>query len=171
VKCKMLANLFRNVILPWPIQKHVAKAAEGAADAIVMHYHPFSILVGEDDRTKQKVIANILESAGHRATIVEDGEAALDALDLQKFDLMLMNVNSPAINGIDSVKLYRFISLGRPRVPIVALAAEATMELGRLCREAGMDGCITEPIDPYSVLKLIEILMLDAEQQPTISPE
>lgn len=167
----MLANLFRNVILPWPIQKHVAKAAEGAADAIVMHYHPFSILVGEDDRTKQKVIANILESAGHRATIVEDGEAALDALDLQKFDLMLMNVNAPAINGIDSVKLYRFISLGRPRVPIVALAAEATMELGRLCREAGMDGCITEPIDPYSVLKLIEILMLDAEQQPTISPE
>ena len=81
-----------------------------------------------------------------------------------------MNVNSPAINGINSVKLYRFISLGRPRVPIVALAAEATMELGRLCREAGMDGFITEPIDPYSALKLIEILMLNAEQQPKIFP-
>ena len=67
MKCKMLANLFRNVILPWPIQKHVAKAAEGAADAIATRCHRFSILVGEDDRTKQNVIANILESAGHRA--------------------------------------------------------------------------------------------------------
>ena len=69
VKRKMRADLFRNVILPWPIQKHVAKAAEGAADAIATMPHLDLSSRGRPDQSE--VIAKILESAGHRATIVE----------------------------------------------------------------------------------------------------
>ena len=99
------------------------------------------------------VVTKILERAGHRATIVNDGEAALDVLNVREFDLVLMDVNMPVMNGIEATKLYRFASLGRPRIPIVALTADATAEVGRRCEEAGMDACVTKPIEPRRLLR------------------
>jgi CheY-like chemotaxis protein/HPt (histidine-containing phosphotransfer) domain-containing protein len=142
------------------------RPAEPRAGAAVAHSRPLSILVAEDNRTKQKVVARILERAGHRATIVADGEAALDVLDVHEFDLVLMNVNIPVMNGIEATKFYRFASLGRRRVPIVALTADATDEVGRRCEEAGMDACITEPIEPHRLLEIIDMLVQDAGKNP-----
>lgn len=134
--------------------------------AIVAPSRPLSILVAEDNRTNQMVVAKILERAGHRATIVNDGEAALDVLNVREFDLVLMDVNMPVMNGIEATKLYRFASLGRPRVPIVALTADATEEVARRCEEAGMDACITKPIEPRRLLEIIETLVHDAGKNP-----
>ncbi|HEY5216754.1 MAG TPA: ATP-binding protein, partial [Pseudolabrys sp.] len=121
-----------------------------------------SILVAEDNRTNQKVVAKILERAGHRAMIVDDGEAALDLLNVREFDLVLMDVNMPVMNGIEATKLYRFASLGRPRVPIVALTADATEDVARRCEDAGMDACVTKPIEPHRLLEIIGTLVQDA---------
>lgn len=129
--------------------------------AIVASSHPLSILVAEDKRTNQIVIAKILDRAGHRVTIVDNGEAALDILEMQEFDLVLMDVNMPVMNGIEATKLYRFASLDRPRVPIVALTADATEEVARRCEEAGMDACITKPIEPNRLLEIIGALVRD----------
>jgi CheY-like chemotaxis protein len=104
---------------------------------------PLSILVAGDNPTDQNATAKILESAGHRATIVDDGETMLDVLDTCESDLVLMHVNMPAMNGIETTKLYRFLSLDRPYVPIVAVMADATEEVKGRCQEAGMDACIT----------------------------
>jgi two-component system sensor histidine kinase RpfC len=127
---------------------------------------PLSILVAEDKRTNQMVIAKILDRAGHRVTIVDNGEAALDILETQDFDLVLMDVNMPVMNGIEATKLYRFTSLGRPRVPIVALTADATEEVKQRCREAGMDACATKPIEPHRLLEIIGTLVSDAAKGP-----
>jgi two-component system sensor histidine kinase RpfC len=121
-----------------------------------------SILVAEDKRTNQMVIAKILDRAGHRVTLVDNGEAALDILETQEFDLVLMDVNMPVMNGIEATKLYRFTALGRPHVPIVALTADATEEVKRRCREAGMDACATKPIEPHRLLEIIGTLVADA---------
>jgi two-component system sensor histidine kinase RpfC len=158
----MFAGLFRRTISPSLTQQRAPNVAERRTDVTVLPNRPFLILVAENNRAKQKVVAEIIEGAGHRAMIVEDSEAALDALDLRQFDLVLMNVNIPVMNGIDATKLYRFTSLGRPRVPIVALAAGATTELERSCKEAGIDACITEPIEPHRLLALIGMLVRDA---------
>jgi two-component system sensor histidine kinase RpfC len=125
-----------------------------------------SILVAEDNRTNQKVVAKILERAGHRAMIVDDGEAALDLLNVREFDLVLMDVNMPVMNGIEATKLYRFASLGRPRLPIVALTADATEDVARRCEEAGMDACVTKPIEPHRLLEIIGTLVQDASKDP-----
>lgn len=125
-----------------------------------------SILVAEDNRTNQKVVAKILERAGHSAIIVNDGEAALDMLEAHDFDLVLMDVNMPVLNGIEATKLYRFASLGRPRVPIVALTADATEDVGRRCAEAGMDACVTKPIEPHRLLAIIRTLVKNARNKP-----
>ena len=117
------------------------------------------VLVAEDNRTNQKVISKILERAGHQVKIAENGEAALDALSSQSFDIVLMDVNMPVMNGIDTTKFYRFASLGQPRIPIVALTADATPEMDVRCREAGMDICVTKPIEPARLLELIEAMV------------
>jgi two-component system sensor histidine kinase RpfC len=144
-------------------------SADRADDAstIVPSSQPLSILVAEDKRTNQIVISKILDRAGHRVTIVDNGEAALDILEMQEFDLVLMDVNMPVMNGIEATKLYRFASLDRPRVPIIALTADATEEVARRCEEAGMDACVTKPIEPNRLLEIINGLVRRSEKPPT----
>jgi two-component system, sensor histidine kinase RpfC len=135
---------------------------------IVATRRPLSILVAEDNRTNQMVIAKILDRAGHRITIVDNGEAALDILETQDFDLVLMDVNMPVMNGIEATKLYRFTSLGRPHVPIVALTADATEDVKQRCREAGMDACATKPIEPHRLLEIIGTLVDGGAKGPRV---
>ena len=145
-----------------------------------------SILVAEDNRTNQKVIGKILERVGHNVTIVENGEAALEILHERDFDLVLMDVNMPVMNGIEATKLYRFGALGQQHVPIVALTADASAEVSQRCERAGMDGCLTKPIEPVRLVEMIDKLVhakrdsasiadaaegLDAElAQPDLTP-
>ncbi len=119
----------------------------------------FNILVAEDNRTNQMVTRKILERAGHKVSIVDDGELAVSALTEQSFDVVLMDVNMPNMNGIEATKLYRFASLGQPHVPIIALTADATEEARQRCLEAGMDACATKPIEPAVLLQLIDDLV------------
>jgi two-component system sensor histidine kinase RpfC len=118
-------------------------------------HKPLHILVADDNRTNQRVVGKILERAGFETVIVGNGEEALDALAEARFDLVLMDVNMPIMNGIEATKLYRFSSLGQPHVPIVALTADTTPEAARRCMEAGMDACVTKPIEPAKLLEMI----------------
>jgi two-component system sensor histidine kinase RpfC len=120
-----------------------------------------TILVADDNRTNQRVVAKILERAGHRTQIVGNGEEALDALDQGKFDLVLMDVNMPVMNGLEATKLYRFTALGLPHVPVVALTADINPEVAQRCAEAGMDACVTKPIEPLRLLEIIESMVPD----------
>jgi len=116
------------------------------------------ILVAEDNRTNQKVIAKILERGGHRVTLVDDGEKALDALEAGRFDLALMDLNMPVMSGLDAVKLYRFMSGGDDGVTFVALTADVTEATRAACAEAGIGGFVTKPVEARHLLDLIERL-------------
>ena len=118
-----------------------------------------SILVADDNRINQRVVAKILETAGHSYEVASDGEAALDAMENGCFDLVLMDANMPTLDGIEATKLYRIASLGRPRLPIVALTADATPAMAQRCKDAGMDGCITKPIRADTLLDLIDSIV------------
>ena len=118
-----------------------------------------SVLVADDNKTNQKVIAKILERAGHDVSIVENGEQALDAMQAKAFDIALMDVNMPVLNGIEATKLHRFASLGKPRLPIIALTADATPETKQRCEEAGMDACVIKPIEPARLLNIIDTIV------------
>lgn len=129
------------------------------------------ILVADDNRTNQRVIAKILERAGHTAVVVDDGEAALDALESEDFALVLMDLNMPRMDGIEATKLYRMGELGGPRLPIVALTADATKETVTRCIDAGMTECLTKPVEPGQLLETIATLVGGgaAAQQPSPS--
>jgi two-component system sensor histidine kinase RpfC len=115
-----------------------------------------SILVAEDNRTNQRVLAKLLERAGHAVTLAQNGEEALDLMMAERFDVVFMDLNMPVMNGIDAAKLYRFMAAGQPHLPIFALTADATEEAQRLCAEAGMDGVFTKPFEPARLFDLLD---------------
>lgn len=126
------------------------------------------ILLAEDNRTNQKVIARILEKAGHTVEIACDGEAALEALQERAFQIVLMDINMPVLNGIEAAKLYRFGQMNGPRVPIVALTADATHDSRARCLEAGMEACLTKPIDAAELMATIDALAGEAEAEQDV---
>ena len=117
------------------------------------------VLVAEDNRTNQMVIGKILERAGHDFKIVANGEEVLDALKEQTFDIALLDLHMPVMGGIEAAKRSRFLSPDSPRMPIVALTADATPEAQAECDEAGMDACLTKPIDTRKLFDLFETLV------------
>ncbi|GGK50620.1 ATP-binding protein [Salinarimonas ramus] len=135
-----------------------------ASEPLVKPARALEVLVAEDNVTNQKVVCRILEREGHRVAIVADGRSALDAMLAEPFDVVLMDVNMPVMNGILAAKLYRASQpdAGR-RSPIVALTADATPEARRLCEEAGMVGCVTKPIEPA---RLFAVLAEVARAEP-----
>lgn len=117
------------------------------------------VLVADDNDINRRVVCKILERSGHRATTVEDGIQALDAMEADHFDLVLMDVNMPGMNGLEATRLFRLSMPPSPRLLIVALTADATAETERNCSEAGMDGCITKPVTPARLIATIEELV------------
>jgi two-component system sensor histidine kinase RpfC len=117
------------------------------------------VLVAEDNRTNQMVIAKLLERAGHEVTLAGDGEQALEALKSRTFDITLMDLHMPVMGGVEAAKLYRFMCGNSPRMPIVALTADATPEAREECEQAGMEACLTKPIDSRKLFELLDGLL------------
>ncbi|MBP2676246.1 MAG: histidine kinase, partial [Deltaproteobacteria bacterium] len=117
------------------------------------------VLVAEDNRTNQMVIGKMLERAGHDFKIVANGEEVLDAMKEQTFDIALLDLHMPVMGGVEAAKLSRSLSPDSPRMPIVALTADATPEARAECDEAGMDACLTKPIDMRKLFDLFDALV------------
>ncbi len=150
----------------------IGRRKENARTAILAAtrtHTALNVLVAEDNRTNQMVIRKILERAGHRVTLVSDGQSAIERLSEEKFDLAFMDINMPVLNGVDAAKLYQFTSPDAQRTPIAALTADATAEMERRCLDAGMIACIVKPIEAE---RLIAWLDAFAEARaPTVAPE
>ncbi|GBQ88990.1 signal transduction histidine kinase [Gluconacetobacter johannae DSM 13595] len=118
-----------------------------------------NILLVEDNPVNQKVLGKILDRAGHRWRVAGNGEDALDMLEQEPFDLVLMDINMPVMNGIEATKLYRFSEVGGgPALPIVALTADGTPEARQRCRDAGMSGFLLKPVEIDALLETIDAL-------------
>ncbi len=118
--------------------------------------NPRRVLVADDNRTNRNVLAAILESAGHEVTLVTDGDEAIEALEHSHFDILLLDVNMPRLNGIDACVMWRQIEGCRQHIPIIGVTADATSETKLRCENAGMDMRLTKPIDARMLLATIE---------------
>jgi two-component system sensor histidine kinase RpfC len=114
------------------------------------------ILVAEDNRTNQKVIERLLTHAGHKVELAGDGQAAVNALDADTFDVVLMDINMPDMDGIETVKLLRFMHSAESLPPIIALSADATPDTKAACEAVGFSGYLTKPIDTKILLEHLE---------------
>jgi two-component system, sensor histidine kinase RpfC len=151
-----------------------AGEGEGEGGAIAPRGPSLRILVADDNKLNQRVVGAILDAGGHRYDVVGDGEAALDALQANEYDLVLMDVNMPGIDGIEATKLYRVMALGEPHLPIIGVTADATADAAERCRDAGMDGCVVKPVTAQELLaaiaRCVPEVTVQAAPQPAAGP-
>jgi TMAO reductase system sensor TorS len=112
---------------------------------------PLEILVAEDNPVNQQVALGLLRRRGHRVDVVGNGRAAVEAVREHHYDVVLMDVNMPEMNGIEATREIRRLPGESGRVPIIALSASAMKEETEQCMEAGMLGHLPKPIDPVAL--------------------
>ena len=115
------------------------------------------ILLVEDNAVNQKLAILFLKKMGYRVGLAKNGLEACEALKLQEFDLVLMDLQMPVMGGLEATKRIRESELitGR-RVPIVAMTAHAAAQDERNCMEVGMDAYLTKPVRREQLAKAIE---------------
>ena len=123
----------------------------------------YSVLVAEDNPTNQRVIRGILERAGHQVRIVSNGEEALDVLENERFDVVIMDLNMPELGGLDAVRTYRFIDPEAAHVPVIILSADVTPEAIKECKDAGIDAFLPKPVEARRLLDEIAGLLAKRE--------
>ncbi|MBW7850374.1 MAG: response regulator [Rhodospirillales bacterium] len=133
--------------------------AETGGEAAVSRRR-LELLVAEDNAVNVKVISKILAKAGHGYRVVGTGDELLDVLGSWRPDVLVADVNMPGMSVIEVVKLYRMAHVSdEPRLPILALSADATIETRRLCDEAGFDVYLTKPVVAEVLLTAIDRLV------------
>jgi signal transduction histidine kinase/DNA-binding response OmpR family regulator len=107
------------------------------------------ILLAEDQVTNRWLIRRQLERLGGSVTDVEDGAAALDEFDADRYDLIITDCHMPSIDGMELVRLIRAMEVrnGSRRLPILGLTADVTLAMRERCLRVGMDDIVTKPID------------------------
>jgi len=114
------------------------------------------ILLAEDNAVNQRVVLRILEKAGHSLIIVENGRAAVGILNDRSFDLILMDIQMPEMDGFEATTLIRQRErLSGQHIPIIAMTAHAMAGDRERCLDAGMDDYISKPISAGALLELV----------------
>ena len=118
---------------------------------------PLNILLAEDNLVNQKLAARLLEKAGHSVTVAADGREALAALERRSFDLLLLDVQMPELDGLETARIIRRREAPTgPRLPILALTAHALKGDREKCLAAGMDGYVAKPIRLNEISQAIQ---------------
>jgi signal transduction histidine kinase/CheY-like chemotaxis protein len=117
----------------------------------------FRVLVAEDNAVNQRVAVGLLEKAGHSVVVAENGRVALELLDAQAFDLILMDVQMPELNGFEATaEIRRREQFSGQHIPIIAMTAHAMVGDKEQCLKAGMDRYVSKPVREHELLAAIE---------------
>jgi len=119
---------------------------------------PLHVLVADDVAANRMVARAMLVAAGHRVDSAANGAEALAAVERESYDVVLMDVQMPVMDGLEAARRIRQIEGKRGRVPILAVTASALPEQVDACTEAGMDGHLAKPIDREALLAALRRL-------------
>jgi two-component system sensor histidine kinase RpfC len=130
---------------------------------------PLSVLVADDNATNRAVLGKILERAGFTTTMVENGDQALDALEKERFDTVLLDRNMPVMGGVEAVRALRALEAGQSRTPVIILSADVTEEARQEALVNGADAFLTKPIQAARLLDTIAKLSQQTEATPQVA--
>jgi CheY-like chemotaxis protein/HPt (histidine-containing phosphotransfer) domain-containing protein len=160
------SQLFDAIITVWSQQKTVAKekslGSMGPSTIVTRHTieeqkrQTVRILVAEDNPMNQKLAVTLLEKTGYWVDAVEDGRMVIEALKRTAYDLILMDVQMPEMDGFEATKIIREMEGEAKHTPIIAMTAHAMKGDRERCLQAGMDDYISKPIEPKEMLDAIE---------------
>ncbi|HEV2420013.1 MAG TPA: response regulator [Terriglobia bacterium] len=126
------------------------------------------VLLTEDNLVNQKLAVKLLEKQGHKVVVANNGREALAALDKEKFDLVLMDVQMPVMGGFEATGAIREREKATgAHMPIIAMTAHAMKGDREKCLEAGMDGYVSKPVNVQDLLDAIGALLPSAAPAET----
>lgn len=149
---------------PSDASQSLAQLASAASyDSASEQFSNCRILLAEDNVVNQRLALRLLENQGHFVTVVPDGRAALAALELAAYDVVLMDVQMPNMDGLEATALIRAMELGTGRhVPVIAITAHAMQSDRDRCLAAGMDAYLSKPVDAHKLLVTIQAVCKQA---------
>jgi CheY-like chemotaxis protein len=151
----------------------MARHLRTLAATVSLQQHPVSlrILLAEDNPVNQRLTTRLLEKRGHSVTVAPTGREALAALEKADFDLVLMDVQMPDMDGLQATAAIRAreAPLGR-RIPIIALTAHTMKGDRERCLAAGMDGYVAKPVIAAELISAVEgTAATVVRPQPTVA--
>ncbi|KAB7740704.1 response regulator [Parvibaculum sedimenti] len=132
---------------------------------------PLDVLLAEDQAVNQKLVSAVMERLGHRLTIANNGAEAVRALRAARFDLVLMDIQMPEVDGILATQIIRAADEPWRTVPIIALTAHATEGHRQNYLTAGMDGFVAKPFKIDILVAEMARVMPTAQVKATMVPE
>jgi CheY-like chemotaxis protein len=118
------------------------------------------VLLAEDNAVNQRLAIRLLEKQGHHTTVVDNGKQAVAALERETFDLVLMDVQMPEMDGFEATSVIRAKEVGTDRhIPIIAMTAHAMKGDRERCLESGMDAYVAKPVRSRELKEAMENVM------------
>ena len=154
------------VDLPLPrVADAMAPAPKGAEAPEAFDVGSLKVLAAEDNAVNQLVLKTLLAQVGVEPTVVSDGRKALEAWRAERWDLILMDIQMPEMDGLAATAAIRAEELasGRPRTPIVALTADALAHQTASYAARGMDGWVAKPIEAARLFEALNVALGEAE--------
>ena len=137
-----------------------------ASDATLEHErHELRVLVADDVAMNCEIAKCFLAAAGHDVTCVDSGPAAIAAASHDDFDLVLMDVRMPGMDGLEATQRIRRLAGTRGRVPIIGVTAQAFAEQIADCRNAGMDAHLAKPFNPDELLAVVSSTVAERKKE------
>ena len=134
-----------------------------------LHFQSARVLVAEDNALNQQVAQGLLEKLGCRVTLAHDGQQAVALARTQPFDLILMDLHMPVLDGLQAARQLRALPQGQT-LPIIALSAAVFDEDRQRCLEAGMNGFVPKPIDPAELERVLAQHLPAQTLSPNLGP-
>jgi CheY-like chemotaxis protein len=139
-----------------PSEMTIASNQEGIESTAPTTRDKRRVLLAEDSPINQEVALGLLELEGYHVTVVENGREAVERCQAERFDVILMDVEMPEMDGWEATLALRALEAERDTyTPIVALTAHAVADVRDRCREVGMDACVSKPIEPDELFQAI----------------
>jgi signal transduction histidine kinase/DNA-binding response OmpR family regulator len=132
-----------------------------------------NILLAEDNQINALLAKSVLGNAGHKVTHVENGQLALDKLEVASFDIFLVDMRMPVLDGIEAMRQVRASAGAYKHIPMIALTANSTKQEIETCYEVGANDFISKPFEPQDLLtriaKCVSEAALPAAEKPAVN--
>lgn len=179
---ELLNRITDSILKPAETQKpqETPERSDTPSSAPTPAPRPLNILLVEDNLVNQKLALRLLEKAGHKVTVANHGQEALEFLEKQRFDLIFMDVQMPVMNGFETTqKIREREQESGEHIPIIAMTAHAMKGDREKCLQAGMDGYISKPIqaeelyqtlDQISAARIVHTVAAGSARTPEAPP-
>jgi CheY-like chemotaxis protein len=161
------SELFNAVVAAMPVPASLPEGAipvrEGPVAPVPTLPPGLRVLLAEDNAINQKLAVRLLEKQGCQVRVVATGKAAVEAVCEENFDVVLMDVHMPEMDGLEATTLIRQFEArtGRERAPIVATTANAMKGDDAVCLESGMDGYVAKPMQARQLIEVINSVLVE----------